>query len=530
MAAAWESAPLLDSKPKANAWESAPLLESPAPMEPPKQQYQGRNIDDMSGVSKFLIGAGNSAMDLGRGALQVAGIDKKDGFGSQQDIVESRQLSKALNKTVPGAIGSFVGSTVPTVLTGGASLPAAVASGAVYGGLQPTLDNESRQVNMLTGVGGSLVGAGLTAGLGRMVKGFTPSKDAAELMKRGIQPTVGQGIEQGTIGRGIRKAEEATQSLPFLGAITKNARDRSLKEFTQAAIKEAELPKLGVSANGAVGHEAISNLKKGFNQAYEKTLGNHAIPIKPELTQKIGANIADDSLLLNMAERKQLTDYLQGQFGKMSVLPNGRYLAKDLHAIESNIGEKIRALPPGDERRLLLQNVKETLVNYRDTNLPAEVGKKIKEINGAYANFTRLREASKGVGAEHGEFSPAQLYNKAVMMDKSGQASSGNALMQRLAGQGKSVLSDKLGDSGTAPRMLTNQLLAGGGIEGAAAYFALPKMLALGGIMGAGSTKAAQKALLGGYAGQKTLSKNINRLLPLAEITGAATASRQTRE
>ena len=490
-------------------------------------QYHGRNVEDMGATSQFLTGVGNKVIDLGRGAAQITGIHP-GGFGGDQDIAESRQLNKALGKSTAGTLGKATGDVLPFMMTGGgATIPSLIAKSAAMSALDPTGENDSRTKNIVLGAVGGAVGGAIGKGLGKIAGGFKPSSDAAALMKQGIQPTLGQGIDKtGMLGKGISKAEEATTSLPLLGGITRNARDRALREGMKTAIAQAEDKTLNVTAKGAVGHEAIANLKESFNGAYSKAMEGHKLALKPELTQKIVDTVKDQSKFVNDAERKSIFTGLQGLFDKVKPDANGRYLASDIHHIESALKTQARSLPFGDDKAKILSEVQKVIANYRTTNLPQEVGEVIKRLDSKYLNFVRLRKAAEGVGAEHGEFSPAQLYNAATVLGKkSGQSSQGKAPMQKLAAQMKSTLSDKLGDSGTAPRMLTNKLLAGGVLEGMG-IFNLPAYGGLVATMAAGSTSPMQKALLGGVKGQQELAKAISKN-KLAAALGYSTGKQQ---
>lgn len=485
--------------------------------EPSMDSYEGHNIKNMGPIETVLTGIGNKTIDLGRGAVQIFGVAGDKGFGSDEDIRQSRQLSESLGKSTSGKIGNFAGDVLPFMMTGGGStIPSLVAKSAAMSTLNPVLDDESRVKNAAWGAGTSLI----VPAAGKAIKGFKPSKDALELMKIGVQPTVGQGIEQGMIGKAIRGTEEATKNLPFLGAITQHARNRSGKEFINTVFKQAESKPLGVSAEGNIGHEGVAALKKTFNKAYESTLAGHEIPIKPELSQNIGEAIADTTRFLNTAERAQATSYLQGLFDSVRPSSSGKYLASDIRKMESKLSEKIRGMNINDDTAKLLNDAKNIIVKYREANLPAEVGKTIKELNKKYAVFKRIERAAGGVGAEKGEFSPAQLYNASLAMGKGGK-STGTALLQDLAGRGKSVISDKLNDSGTAPRLLTNKMLAGTALETGAALASLPKMVALGAGMYAGSLRPMQKVLLGGYGAQKVVGDKVNNKLLQAMMMNA---------
>ena len=88
----------------------------------------------------------------------------------------------------------------------------------------------------------------------------------------------------------------------------------------------------------------------------------------------------------------------------------------------------------------------------------------LKATNTAWANFKRVQNAGSKLGADSGNFSPSQLQNAVRALDKSKDKAAfarGNALMQDLGDAGKSVLGNKVPDSGTAGR-----LIMGGGALG----------------------------------------------------------------
>jgi hypothetical protein len=128
------------------------------------------------------------------------------------------------------------------------------------------------------------------------------------------------------------------------------------------------------------------------------------------------------------------------------------------------------------------------------------------------------------LGAEEGQFTPAQLLNAVKVMDKSkdkGRFATRNALLQDIASSGKTVLSNKLGESGTSPRtQMAN--LAKGSAEATAGYFAgLPLSATIGSAMFAGSQRPVQKIALGGYPQQRAIAEAINRLALPSSALGA---------
>jgi hypothetical protein len=139
--------------------------QSLAQAQPKPLEYEGRPVESMSGPSKFLVGVGNTVQDLGRGAAQIYGNPAPNDFGGTDDVKQSRALREELNKSGAGMSGNIAGAVAPAMMTGGASLPAVVASGAVFGALQPTEEGNNklmRAANMATSAGAGA--AGMAAG------------------------------------------------------------------------------------------------------------------------------------------------------------------------------------------------------------------------------------------------------------------------------------------------------------------------------------------------------------------------------
>ena len=487
--------------------------------------YGGRNVRELSAPAQFLLGTGESALDLARGAQQMTGLGDQEKL--RQNIEESRRIQAALGESVAGKAGTIFGQVAPAVMTGGASLPAVIGSSAAYGALQPTAGEESRIKNIGMSALGGLAGAGITKGLGKLVGGATASKQAKELMEQGIQPTLGQGIEQGTIGKAIRTAEESSTSLPILGAITRHARERASKEWTNEVFKRVEIPG-EISAKGKIGLEGIDELQKGFNKSYTNALAGHEVKIKPELANKLRDLIDDPDRYINPEDRKWAESFISKQFSSLDQKA-GKIDASKLKELESNIGAKSRGLVGSLDKNQaelgqLLGDVEDAVSGYRASNIPAAAGAKIKELDKKYASFKRLQRASTMLGAEEGQFTPAQLLNAVKVMDKSkdkGRFATRNALLQDIASSGKTVLSNKLGESGTSPRtQMAN--LAKGSAEATAGYFAgLPLSATIGSAMFAGSQRPVQKFALGGYPQQRAISEAVNRLAFPASALGA---------
>jgi len=403
-----------------------------------------------------------------------------------------------------GGIGKFVGSTAPyAALPGGGVWKSAAMAGGLSGLTSEGDLGERATRSALTAGGSSAIG-----GLAKGLRGFTPSPEAAQYMKEGIQPTVGQGIDKsGILGKSMGMAEEASKSMPLLGMATAAARERGSNEWLKSVFKKAEIPELGIKTKDAVGHEAIGNLQKGYNRAYKSTLYNEELKRVPSLSNDVYAIVKKNPDIQGIVDKQ------------FSVLGTGPTInAHKLHEVIASLrdaGFVYSKSPSAAEHYQgeALKDVVSSLRQYMTNRLPKDKLAELNNIDKNYGTFKTLQRAATSVGAEDGKISGSQLLSAVRAMDKTKDKSAfgrGEARLQKEAIAAKKVFGDKLAESGTAPRLMTSSAI--GGASGTAAILN-PKTLLTIPIGMAGSVRPAQKALLGGYAGQKKLSDVLRRTM-----------------
>lgn len=377
--------------------------------------------------------------------------------------------------------------------------------------------------------GGSALGAGLGAGLARAVRGFTPSAGAQQLMAEGVTPTLGQGIEQGVIGRGIRKLEEASTSLPLAGATTRSARDRAAQQWTRAVLGRAEgevLPGIRISAGGKTGNEAVSALQQSFGDAYGTVLRGQSVPVSADIGKAIDAVIDDPKLFVNPDNRAWAKNYVRSQILAMTS-DNGAVPAAEFKRLASEVGAKGRDMIGSNSAQQMdlgraLQEVDDILSGHIEQALPDDLRGVLGAIDSKYANFKRIQRAAAMASDAEGRFSPAELHRSVRVMDSSrdkARFAEGAALLQDLSKAGKAVIPETLGESGTTPRALVAALARNPFVQGAegtllAATGNLGSYATLAALLGAGSREPIQRALLGGYGWQQPTSQALMNWLP----------------
>lgn len=159
---------------------------SPEELEAERLQDEQKMLDGISPVQKFLGGMGQSFDSTGRGARQVWNYltgDDEELAQLKQEEAERRVSDAPLLSTGAGRTGQIAGYAAQSLAPGGAALRGLRAAkagtgaiiaaegtlGAVQGGLQATVEGESRTKNAIVGgtIGAALPGgvaAGRTAG------------------------------------------------------------------------------------------------------------------------------------------------------------------------------------------------------------------------------------------------------------------------------------------------------------------------------------------------------------------------------
>lgn len=436
-------------------------------------------VDTLSGLASkagnWLVGDANSG--LAQGANDVAPYQ-----AAHPIATTAGNISGSVAATAPLAALAPVARTYKGAMAVGAGLGAANASLAPVEGGNPSdyWAEKSKQI-ALGGLTGGAVSPALM-GLGRMISPQV-SSDVQTLMDKGITPTPGQ-----ILGGGWARTESKLTSVPVLGDMIKNAQQRAVNQFNEAAYNEALAP-IGQKFSGKVGQEGIEQVGNKIGAVYDDILPKMKLQVDPQFQTDV-TNLGQMAQGLPEAQQKTFMNILKNQiFGKIG--PQGQMDGIDLKGVQSELARTAKGyLSDSSYDNRQLGAAVSALRDAVDSNLarvnPADLSQKLTNANQAWANFVRLRTAAASQGAMNNEgiFTAAQLQNAVRGADKSvgkGATATGNALMQDLSGAGQRVLGSKYPDSGTAGRGLM-ALLAPSGL--AAGFATQPGATAatLGGI------------------------------------------------
>lgn len=484
----------------------------------PKPLQYPDPTEGMSGIQKFLAGAGKAMVDIGRGVGDITG------YYSDEEIDRFKERDQPLMETGAGTAGNIAGNVaafMPTALIPGANtVTGAALTGATIGALQPTGKEESRLTNIGVGTLGGAIGSKV-AGV------FNPKVDprVQALMSEGVTPTPGQ-----VMGGAARDIESMGKSVPVLRSFIQGAEERTVQQFNAAAINRAITPISGTKVREG-GHEALESAYNQISDKYDEILPRLKVVMDDEFSK-------DMDTVINMTY--SMTDDAAKIFDRVitrDVLDKfttaGRMSGQSMKNIESVLGQKASQYmrSPDPSHRELGQAFRETqrlLRGLTERSNPQHQGQ-LRKINTAYANLLRVERAGSAVGAKEGVFTPSQLKSAVKALDPSKgkrQTAQGKALMQDLAEAGKTVLSDTLPDSGTPIRMaglasglsgFVNPLTGGGAAIGLTGY-----------------NPVSQKAIAALLAQRPEISKRIGRGIekyvnPYAAALGAPAALEYSR-
>jgi len=404
---------------------------------------------------------------------------------------------------------------VSTVLGGGGAALRAGTKGAKAQQLANALikgGELTNPINMLTRPAAAMVSP-------------TVDPNVRALMNEGVTPTTGQ-----ILGGGYKRAEEGLTSVLGLGDFIKGAQTRAVESFNRAAINRSLKPIGETLPPDLIGRDAIQFARDKLGEKYDKLL--------PKLTVQ-----ADSTWLQNISDLKQnvqkgaidpnikpmfdnfVNDNILSKFQGQNAITG-----ETIKNIQTDLDKTIKRYSVSDDPDVILiaEALKETRSNLLDLIRRSNPQKaaELKAIDTGYANFIRVKKAAGLIGAEEGIFSPAQLQSAVRNVDRSkdkGQFATGEALMQDLSETGKTVLGNKLPDSGTPYRAMLPLIIGGG--AGAAGYPAIAAgMLAGPALYSAPGQRLMASALTSRPAGAATMA---NQLRTNQKLKQAALAANQ---
>jgi uncharacterized protein YjbJ (UPF0337 family) len=452
-----------------------------------------RAVNDATSYVNELPVVGPLTQMLGMVPATAKSLDADIAQGEQQYQAARRQGAMGLSNLVTGKPadpgidwmrmgGNMLGTAALPVpaATGRAAMAAlkAATGGAAVSVLNPVTEDagdfwtqKAKQAALGAGVGAA--GNALLRGVASAVSP-TVRPEVKTLLDEGVSLTPGQ-----IMGGGVKRAEDAMTSIPVLGDIVKNAQRRSFASLNDAALNRALSPIGDKLPSGFAGRKAVEYADNAIGEAYNSTLAKIGA-IHPDQPFAEGvANLAGMMQNIPKDKAQQFVGIVKNEIG--SRLDNGSMTAEGFKAADSNIGQMARGYLRSqdyDTAQLgaALLQLQTEMRSMLGRVAPPALSKDLSAANAAFANFLRPQRASASLGAEGGIFTPEQLQNAVKALDSSkrkGAFTTGNALMQDLSESAKTVMGNKVPDSGTPFRHAV-----GAGVAGLLGHSMLPESMA----------------------------------------------------
>ena len=381
------------------------------------------------------------------------------GMPSAKQAVRGNNAARKANANKGWQIvGNIAGSApIAGLVPGGPFIQGAASTGLVTDNTEP----DKIAAEML--VGGVLGKASDMAlrGAGRLIAPKV-SKAMRTLSKSGVRATPGQVARQSQSipARALTAFEDRATSLPGpTGQLVRAGRDRAAQDYASGGINDA-LQELGLQLpEDKVGHEAVKFLQDASGKAYDDALvGMNLTPDDELLTGVSGLAQKVNSGALTSEHSKQFNNIVREEVVRRADANGGNLSGDSLKTVLSSLNQKASnygnsAVASEREFGTVLGELADVLEQGARRSSSPESIAALDAADRAFAKRVRIEMAARM--ADDGVYSPAQLATAARQADptvRKRATAAGEALMQPYAQAGKSILSSRIGDSGTAGR------------------------------------------------------------------------------
>ena len=417
-----------------------------------------------------------------------------------EEIKRLKEENKALTETTAGLAGSITGELGQALALPGGTILKTASAGGLLGGAQPVNEGESRVMNA---VGGSAAGALGQAGvnvLGRIAQPVV--KSLSKTTEKGVQILKDAGVPldlaQETGSKVMSWAKRLTSDNPFTGGGSHAFEEAQNNAYTRAISKT-----MGEDVE-RITPEILKNVKTRLGDNYDALFDKNGVRVTRSFQKEL-TELKDTSERVMPEGQKGITNIVNDILDKSKVnmghLDGKQYQAikQQLAAIEAQGGTAGHYA--GELREKLFEGLSNTiqkLGNPKDLEL-------LKLTNKQYGNMKKIEDVA--LKSEEGHISPSKLFNSLTTKSKRNAFYQDDPELAKLATAGKSVLPEKMGNSGTAARL--------------AGQAAIPTAVATYELAKEGDISKAAQLGLSAYVAPKLLQK---------ALTSQGTAGKYLRE
>lgn len=358
--------------------------------------------------TRLGMGLAGKKMDPLMQSVFDADKNASPGVAPLTDVLATAPAAMAAGEAVPAAAARY---GIPA-LKGLAASP--VGMGAVQGGVQGllTADPGQRLQGGLLGAATGGVVPAVGSAVGKLATGLTRTPEAQNLVSQGLNLPMGMLNPSGP----MNKLEQAFTHIPFVGSKIANARAAVPAQVTERMVQDAAAPgaQLAPGIGGDI-NEAVSQLKDGFENAYQTTLGTKGtgFPVSAQIMNTVGANVplgkafqavaATPRLGLDAATRASLGKQLQAQLNETLAVARrtGGLEATDLQGLRSAIRDAGRDVSPVDNASRALKgfwsDAEDRVTAALKSQLPPDTSAALDQIDQQYGKFATVRGLAASV-------------------------------------------------------------------------------------------------------------------------------------
>lgn len=396
----------------------------------------------------------NAADALTGGNLDSMTADPAQTRGGMSAVADAHPIA--------APVGQFSGMTLASLGAGrllGGGTRAALAGDTLYGGIYGAGSNDQdRLTGALIGAGGGFVGSKIGSKVGDALTGAmrgVTNPNVQALAQRGVPLTIGQ-----MRGGAAKSAEERAMSNPFVGDIIRERQVDSLRGFNRAAFDETG-QKLGTTIPD-IGQTGIAQVQGATDQLYGDALSGMQFVPDPQFSSTMG-NIQRTQASNGVLKPEQLAQVAKnvqsnvggrmrggGLFGK-SFKKAMSQMRSDAAKMDPTVGSAVK-----EYRDAIMQSA-------RSQSDPAAVAA-LDRADLAYP-YVKVLQQAVADARNQGEnlFTPFQLGNDAYQQTKKfggmAAAARGDVPFNELQQAAVNVLPNRIPNSGTAERTLSNSLM-----------------------------------------------------------------------
>lgn len=312
--------------------------------------------------------------------------------------------------------------------------------------------------------------AAIGAGVGRLVPAL-PSKskrvrpEVQALAREGVQMTPGQAL-----GGNVQRMEDASTSVPLLGAVVDRAKQRSVESFNRAAVERALRP-IGekLSAKTETGSDAILEAAQKLQERFQQIVPKSGMVVNdPAVVQQL-SDLSNITAEMTDEASNTLSKIINQRLVKR--IQDGKLTGEAFKRVESELGEiagkytkapNIADQDVGRGINFVLETLRDGLGRQNPT-----YAKALTNAKKGYARLATLEKAASVPGVIGGMATPKGLRTEYVKSDKSVRrraTAQGRRSDQAFYDAGATVLPATMGDSFTPSRLMGNPIAAVGGL------------------------------------------------------------------